>query len=146
MLMDKDNTFADRQAVTASAQGANPINLQTSGLDLGAGMPLFVESFVNTAATSGGSATLVVSLITGDAVDGNDDITSPTTVVSAPSVALAALTAGKRLAPLTVPAGTVLGKYLNVLFTVGTANLTGGTFTSTLVPAMLGNTNTPAEV
>ena len=145
MLMDIENTFADEQAVTATAQGTTPVDL-TIDRAIGNGEPLFVQVFCNVTATSGGSATFTTSLVTGDAL-ASGVIDSPTTKVTGETVALAALTAGALVDQFTIPANTTFDRYLNVLFTVGTADLTAGNFTAVVSPArQVGKRNAPAEI
>ena len=144
MLMDKLSTFADNLAVTATTQG-EAIDLVKTGRDLGAGEPLYVETFVNEAAAAAGAATVRVKVITGDTLDGNGDIVSPTTVVNGNSQTLASMVAGARLDPLMIPAGQALKRYVGIQYDVTTGPLTAGKFTSTLVPRMLGNIQPPAE-
>lgn len=145
MLADKLNMFSDDQAVTATAQGTTPIDL-TIARNIADGNPPFLQVFSTEAATASGSATVTISVITGDTVDGNNDIETPTTVYTGATIGKAAITAGKLLENIALPANVSYGKYINVLYTVATGPLTAGKFDALLTPAPLGKRNAPAEV
>lgn len=143
MLMDIKSTLADKQVVTATAQGDTPIDLVT-GRNLGAGEPLFLNIYANEAAAAAGAATVDFALITGTSLDGNQDINSPTTVASTGAIAKADLTV-KRVASIAIPADVVFDRYLNVLMTVATGPLTAGKFTAVIEPSVSNVRAAPAE-
>ncbi|EAM9791082.1 hypothetical protein DYU29_19455 [Salmonella enterica] len=125
MILDKLLMFSEKQAVTASAASTDVIDLgpiDGTRRDIGAGYPLEFWATVDTTATAAGAATLNVQLQT------SPDNSTWTTIYDSGALALAALTAGKRLFSAKVPAG--IQRYLRVNYTVGTGPLTAGAFTS----------------
>ena len=120
MILDKLLMFSEAQAVTASAASTDPID--GTRRDIGVGEPLEFWANVNTTATAAGAATLNVQLQT------SPDNSTWTTLYDSGTLALAALTAGKRLFSAKVPAG--VQRYLRVNYVVGTGPLTAGAFTS----------------
>lgn len=125
MILDKLLMFSEAQAVTASAASTDVIDLSPidgTRRDIGVGYPLEFWANVNTTATAAGAATLNVQLQT------SPDNSTWTTLYDSGTLALAALTAGKRLFSAKVPAG--VQRYLRVNYVVGTGPLTAGAFTS----------------
>ncbi|MBG0596263.1 hypothetical protein I4P23_01790 [Enterobacter kobei] len=125
MILDKLLMFSEAQAVTASAASTDVIDLRPidgTRRDIGVGYPLEFWATVNTTATAAGAATLNVQLQT------SPDNSTWTTLYDSGTLALAALTAGKRLFSAKVPAG--VQRYLRVNYVVGTGPLTAGAFTS----------------
>lgn len=125
MILDKLLMFSEAQAVTAGGASADVIDLAPidgTRRDIGVGYPLEFWANVNTTATAAGAATLNVQLQT------SPDNSTWTTLYDSGTLALAALTAGKRLFSAKVPAG--VQRYLRVNYVVGTGPLTAGAFTS----------------
>ncbi|ECO8538853.1 hypothetical protein FXR31_24590 [Salmonella enterica] len=125
MILDKLLMFSEAQAVTASAASTDVIDLghiDGTRRDIGVGYPLEFWANVNTTATADGAATLNVQLQT------SPDNSTWTTLYDSGTLALAALTDGKRLFSAKVPAG--VQRYLRVNYVVGTGPLTAGAFTS----------------
>ncbi|MCK7030064.1 Bbp16 family capsid cement protein [Enterobacter kobei] len=125
MILDKLLMFSEAQAVTASAASTDVIDLSPidgTRRDIGVGYPLEFWATVNTTATAAGAATLNVQLQT------SPDNSTWTTLYDSGTLALAALTAGKRLFSAKVPAG--VQRYLRVNYVIGTGPLTAGAFTS----------------
>lgn len=125
MILDKLLMFSEKQAVTASAASTDVIDLDPidgTRRDIGVGYPLEFWATVDTTATAAGAATLNVQLQT------SPDNSTWTTIYDSGALALAALTAGKRLFSAKVPAG--VQRYLRVNYVVGTGPLTAGAFTS----------------
>lgn len=125
MILDKLLMFSEKQAVTASAASTDVIALgpiDGTRRDIGVGYPLEFWATVDTTATAAGAATLNVQLQT------SPDNSTWTTIYDSGALALAALTAGKRLFSAKVPAG--VQRYLRVNYSVGTGPLTAGAFTS----------------
>ena len=125
MITDKLATFADGTALNTGGAADYVIGEQ---IDLGANYQLwdvdelyFVVT-VDTTATSGGSATLAVSLVTDD----NSSLSSPTKVFTTTVTAVAALTAGTVLAKVEVPKGVAWERYIGIVQTTGTAAFTAG--------------------
>ncbi|SAZ49178.1 Uncharacterised protein [Enterobacter kobei] len=125
MILDKLLMFSEAQAVTAGGASTDVIDLcpiDGTRRDIGVGYPLEFWANVNTTATAAGTATLNVQLQT------SPDNSTWTTLYDSGTLALAALTAGKRLFSAKVPAG--VQRYLRVNYVVGTGPLTAGAFTS----------------
>ncbi|EAA5446076.1 hypothetical protein JZA95_000765 [Salmonella enterica subsp. enterica serovar Anatum] len=125
MILDKLLMFSEKQAITASAASTDVIDLgpiDGTRRDIGVGYPLEFLAIVDTTATADGAATLNVQLQT------SPDNSTWTTIYDSGALALAALTAGKRLFSAKVPAG--VQRYLRVNYTVGTGPLRAGAFTS----------------
>ncbi|HGG4960212.1 TPA: Bbp16 family capsid cement protein [Salmonella enterica subsp. enterica serovar Amsterdam] len=125
MILDKLLMFSEKQAITASAASTDVIDLgpiDGTRRDIGVGYPLEFLAIVDTTATADGAATLNVQLQT------SPDNSTWTTIYDSGALALAALTAGKRLFSAKVPAG--VQRYLRVNYTVGTGPLKAGAFTS----------------
>lgn len=83
--------------------------------------------------TSGGAATLTVSLETST----DEAFTSPVTLVSSKTFALAELVAGTHLLPESIPYGCLA--FLRVKYVIGTATTTAGTATAGFVLGLQSN-------
>ncbi|HHI0688855.1 Bbp16 family capsid cement protein [Escherichia coli] len=137
MILDKLLMFSESQAVTASAASTDVIDLgpiDGTRRDIGVGEPLEWFVNVNNTATAAGAATLNVNLQT------SPDNSTWTTIASSGDLALAALTAGKRIVSQKVPQG--VQRYLRVNYSVGTGPLTAGAFTSGINLDVDGNNTT----
>lgn len=125
MILDERNEFADATALNTGAAGdyviGDVIDLGVAGRDIGNGADLDFVVQVDTTATSGGAATLAVSLATDD----NSSLSSPTKLVTSPAIAVASLTAGATVFRVKVPAGTY-ERYIGVVQTTGVAAFTAG--------------------
>lgn len=126
MILDKELVFSDAQDETTVADHTsdNIVDLTTAGDAIDS---LWLEVGVHTAATSDGNATLTVALQT--SVD--DAFTSPITLLTTAAIGKADLTKGAKLIQTRIPMGCK--RYLRVLYTIGTAVLTGGKFNAYLV-------------
>lgn len=125
MILDKLLMFSEAQAVTVTAASTDVIDLgpiDGTRRDIGVGQPLEFFAQVNTSAAAAGAATVNIQLQT------SADNAAWTTLASSGDLALAALTAGKRVVSMKVPAGVL--KYLRVNYVVGTGPLTAGAFTA----------------
>lgn len=128
MILDKRNEFADATALGTSGTGRQLVGdvIDLGGADqLGYGDQLYLVVQVDTAVTSGGSATVSFEL----ASDAQAAIaTDGTATVHAASsaFAVATLTAGKTVWAIEVPMVPAAERYLGVIANVGTAALTGG--------------------
>lgn len=122
MIIDKENTFSDEQAITATADSTNVIDLGAAGLD--SGEPLYINAQVNEAFTAAGAGTLTVSLVT--ATDAA--FTTPVTLVTTPAIGKADLIIGKDISFGTVPAGVL--QYVKLVYTVATGPMTAGKMTA----------------
>lgn len=121
-----------------AADPAIPSNANGGGArDMGVGdkPALKLLAQIGTAATSGGAGTLQIS-IQGAPDDGTGAPGAYTTWWSSPAYALATLAAGARLLDMDLPrppAGVAIPRFVRLLYTIGTADLTGGTITAAIV-------------
>lgn len=135
MLIDKRNEFADATAL--STAGAATILfgdvIDTGGDGINDVENLYLIISVDTAVTSGGSATVQFHLCSDAqaaiAVDG-----TATYHWSSPAIAKATLVAGYRVCALALPKGTY-ERYLGIVTTIGTAALTAGKVNAFLTPS-----------
>ena len=140
MICDKLATFADDTALNTGAAGSyiigDQIDLQVArgiGTLIGHAQ-LWLVVKVQTTATSGGSATLAVNLVTDD----NGALSSPTVIASTPAFAVANLTAGTVLAVFALPISSAYERYIGIQQVTGTAAFTAGkidAFLTTSPPA-----------
>ena len=127
MILDERNEFADATALSTAATGralvGDVIDLGASG-DIGNGEPLYLVVQVDTAVTSGGSATVSFELASDAqaaiAVDGSATVHTVTAAIPK-----ATLVAGYVAAAIALPIGTY-ERYLGIIQNVGTAALTAG--------------------
>lgn len=134
MRLDAENTFSSLQAITSTGATAS-----SNVIDLGAGgkrkggagglEPLEVFVAVRTAFTSGGSATMSVTLQSDD----DEAFGSPTAVAVTDAIPVASLVAGYEFERLSL--AKVTERYVRLVFTVGTAAMTAGNVNATLIPA-----------
>lgn len=133
MILDERNEFADATALNTGAAGdyviGDVIDLGVAGRDLGNGEDLELVVSVDTTATSGGSATLAISLATDD----NSSLSSPTKIVTSPAIPVASLTAGTTAFRVRLPSGTY-ERYIGIVQTTGTAAFTAGKINAFLTP------------
>lgn len=129
MILDERNEFCDATALNTGAAGSYLIGdvidlgASTPGRDLGGDQALYLVVQVDTAATSGGSATLQVNLVTDD----NASLSSPTTLVSSAAIPVASLTAGRVVMAVQLPMeGTAYERYIGIQQVTGTAAFTAG--------------------
>ncbi|MEQ9887615.1 Bbp16 family capsid cement protein [Pectobacterium zantedeschiae] len=125
MILDKLLMFSEAQAVTATAASTDVIDLgpiDGTRRDIGVGTPLEFFVNVNTTATAAGAATVNIQLQT------SADNSTYVTLFDSSALALATLTAGKRVASVKVPQGVL--RYLRVNYSVATGPLTAGAFTA----------------
>ena len=130
MLYDIQNTFSTAQAITATANSTNYIDLGLAGRNIGVGEELYLVMIVTTAFTDSGSdSTVTPSLVTDD----NTSFSSATTIRTFDT--LAALTAVNttrlyKLEPFT--AAGIYERYIQLAYTVANGNLTTGAITAFL--------------
>lgn len=111
------NSLGD--GVTTSKDAPNGITN-----DIGKGKMLELLSTVTETFTSGGAATLDVSLETAT----DEAFTTPVTLMASTQYALADLVAGKQLLPEVVPHGGL--QYYRIKYVIGTAATTAGKVTA----------------
>ena len=120
---------ATGQAVTATANSTNVVDLSLAR-DIGEGESLYVQFTVGTAFTAAGSATLTPTVV----VSAADSLTTPTTIATAGTIAVATLVAGYSFAVRLNPQIASLGlRYLGAIYTVATGPMTAGTITADIV-------------
>ena len=130
MIQDKKLMFSDSQAITATADSTNILDLGAHGDDIQRELTLFVQ-FRGTV-DSAGQSTLIIQLNTDDALNaGGDDLAADNTLWTSASIAKTALTDGAMLVKMPLPPG--IQRYLRLTYTVGTANLTAGAIDAGLV-------------
>jgi hypothetical protein len=129
MILDSTNLFSNQQAVTASANSANVIDL-SAARDLGAGYDTNFFIAVTQDVAAAGAATVQFALV---AADSADLATNPIVLMQSDAIGKAALTAGTQVLRTAVPASRTAGKrYLGVTYAVATGPLTAGKFTAGL--------------
>lgn len=126
MILDERNEFADATALSTAATGralvGDVIDLGAASSDIGNGQPLYLVVQVETAVTSGGSATVSFELTS----DSTADLaTSPTVHFATAAIAKATLVAGYVAAVVALPIASY-ERYLGITQNVGTAALTAG--------------------
>jgi hypothetical protein len=123
--MDSRLEFADAVALNTGAAGTyligSQVDLGTDGVNDVDGLYLVVN--VDTAATSGGSATLQISLASDDTA--SISTTTSTIHYTSPAIPVASLTAGYFVCKVELPKGTY-ERYLGILQVTGTAAFTAG--------------------
>ena len=130
MIQDKKLMFSDSQAITATADSTNILDIGAHGDDIQRELTLFVQ-FRGTV-DSAGASTLVITLNTDDALNaGGTDLAADNTLWTSASIAKTALTDGAMLVKMPLPPG--IQRYLRLTYTVGTANLTAGAIDAGLV-------------
>lgn len=132
MILDDRLEFADATALNTGAAGTynlgdvidlrSPTTAPNVTVDL-EGSDLYLVAQVDTAATSGGAATLQLRLV-------SDDTSTPNTSTAAvhytsAAIPVASLTAGAVICATKLPAGSYK-RYLGIQQVTGTAAFTGG--------------------
>ncbi|THF64317.1 Bbp16 family capsid cement protein [Pseudothauera rhizosphaerae] len=136
MIIDERNEFADATALSTAGTGralvGDVIDLGAVPGDIGNGEDLYLVIQVDTAVTSGGSATVAFELVSDEqaaiAADG-----SATVHFATGAIPKASLVAGYVAAAVKLPLGTY-ERYLGVIANVGTAALTAGKINAFLTP------------
>ena len=126
MILDERTEFCDATALNTGAAGSyligDVVDLSVAR-DLGGDRALYLVVTVDTAATSGGSATGQFNLVTDD----NASLSSPTVVASSRAVPVASMTAGATLFAVQLPMeGTAYERYIGIQQVTGTAAFTAG--------------------
>ena len=133
MIFSANQLFSNDQAITASADSTNVIDLGAAGTpfgaaaalnrDVGKGNPIPLLVQVTEAMTAAGAATLVVNISTG--------ATSAlgTTIASVGPIAKADLVAGYQI-PIQVLPNDITERYLGIEYVVATGPMTAGTVTA----------------
>ena len=128
-ILDAFLLLADRQAVTATANGAGVIDLGTAR-DIGSGEQVNLLFTVDEAAAAAGAATVTFELL----ISASADLSSPSVIAASGAVPRASLVPGYSLVlPIPPQPGSRGQRYLGVRFTVGTGPLTAGKFSANIV-------------
>jgi hypothetical protein len=137
MIMDRQNTFSNDQAITATAISTNVIDLGPLGglpsanliRDIGAGEPLYLHILVTTALDSAGEAATTTVTLESDSTA--NLATSATVHWTSGSIAESVVgVAGYWIAKgVPLPSGAY-ERYLGVRYTIGTENMTSGNVTA----------------
>jgi len=129
MLDEKLKLDGYGTALTATRVSGNYINTNAYEGDIGVGGEAYIFVQVDAALTSAGSSTLTVTVETDD----NSSFASPKILMTTGSIAKAALVKGYVLFNHEIPSGAE--KYIQVRYTVGTADFTAGSVKAYLMPA-----------
>ena len=127
MIIDKQLTFSEEQAITSTADSTNVLDL--GGANMNTGEPVEILCQVEEAFTSGGSTTLTVSLVTDD----NEAFSSATTLITTAAIPKASLVQGFNIPISFLPAN--VERFVKLVFTVATGPFTAGKINSGLVLA-----------
>lgn len=124
-IIDKFNEFSDAQAFT-TGDNTSTYSFDTKSADIGTGEDLYLVVQVDEAVTSNGSATVEVKYVE----SAGADLSSPTVLATSGAIAKATLVAGYQVMKIKIPANTK--RYVGVIYTVATADLTAGKFSAFL--------------
>lgn len=129
MILDRQNLFSNSQAITATANSTDVVDLTARRGIRNPDLPLEVVIKVLEAFTASGAATLTVALVTADdaALTTNADTLATTTAIGR-----ASLVVGYEPAKWSIPTGR-LRRYLGLTYTVATGPMTAGKITAGLV-------------
>ena len=148
MIMDERLEFADATALDTSGTDTDligdVIDLGSTTSDIGNGQPIYLVIQVDTAVTSGGSATVDFKLLSDAAAAIAVDGTATQHFASGP-VAKATLIAGYTVAVVALPIGTY-ERFLGVATTTAAAALTAGKINAFLTYDPVGWTALPDAV
>ncbi len=127
MIMDAENRFSNAQAITATANSDNVIDLGIAGRDIGAGEVLYIVLVVTTAFTDASSnSTITVTLVTDD----NTSLSTPTTVQTL-GVFAALSAVGTRIVAQIQP-NLTLERYIGLTYTAANGDLSTGAITAAI--------------
>lgn len=129
MYIDQELLFSDAQAETtvAAHDSDNVIDLGAAGRDIGVGEGLWLFASIKAAVLSAGAATVQFQLVTSDAAD----FSGSTVLYDSGAIGKASLTAGAIPVKVRIPLG--FKRYVKMVYTIGTAALTAGSWTAGLV-------------
>lgn len=139
MILDDRLEFADALALNTGAAGTynlgDVIDTKSTTIDPNTtkdleGSELYLVVRIGTAATSGGSATLQVRLVSDDTA--TPSTTTATVHATSAAIAVASLTAGATVMVTRLPAGSY-ERYVGIQQITGTAAFTAGTLDAFLV-------------
>jgi hypothetical protein len=133
MFLDENTIFSDKQSLAEAAVGDTASSKAVDQGEAGDAIQhaLWLVVALSAKVTSAGAATLQARLETAD----DEAFTMNKTVLwQSEAIALAKLLAGYSFGKLRLPLGT--RRYLRVVYTVGTAALTGGAVNAFLTPSV----------
>jgi hypothetical protein len=126
MIIDGFLVLSDAQAVTSSAASTDYVDTLAAGDAIAPGARVKVQ--VNTAFTTGDSATLTVAL----ECDDNASFTSAKTLVTTSALAVTSIdAAGDSVLDVVIPA--IAERYIRVYYTVGTGSFSAGNIDARIV-------------
>lgn len=133
MILSAQQLFSDDQAITASADSTNVIDLGAPGTpygaaaainqDIGKGNPVTILVQVTTAMAAAGAATLTFNISTGATT------ALGTTIATVGPIAKADLVAGYQI-PIQVLPNKINERYLGIEYVVATGPMTAGNVTA----------------
>ncbi len=133
MIFSAQQLFSDDQAITASADSTNVIDLGVAGTpygaaaalndDIGKGAPVPLLVQVTTAMAAVGAATLVVNISTGATA------ALGTTIAASAVIPVADLVAGYQI-PIQFLPNKITERYLGIEYVVATGPMTAGNVTA----------------
>lgn len=124
-IIDKFNEFSDSQAFTTGANTSTK-SFDTKGADIGTGEDLYLTVQVDVTCTSGGNSTVAFAYVESDAAD----LSNPVTLYTTAAIDYDDLVAGHQVVKMKIPANSK--RYVGMLYTVATADLTAGKFSAFL--------------
>lgn len=129
MILDQELLFSDSQAVTATANSTNVVDLEQVR-DIGAGetLKLFV-TVTETMDDSGDDSTVAVSFVTDD----NDTLTTPATIRSLVTFAANTAAGTTLFFDIEPENGVAFQRYIGLIYTLANGNLSAGKFSAGIV-------------
>lgn len=124
-IMDKFNEFSDSQAFTTGANTSTK-SFDTKGADIGTGEDLYLTVQTDVTCTSNGASTVAFAYVESDSAD----LSNATTLFTTAAIGYATLVAGYQAVKMKIPANAK--RYVGVIYTVATADLTAGKFSAFL--------------
>ena len=110
-IFDAMFEFSDAQAITADAISTNILDLQSSGLNMGAGEPVYLNVKVGPDDFAGGTS-LVVSLYS----HSTTTVNSGKQIISSGTILQAALTAGAWIMRVALPVDFDYARYVGLYY------------------------------
>jgi hypothetical protein len=124
-IIDKFNEFSESQAFTTGANTSTK-SFDTKGADIGTGENLYLTVHVDVTCTSLGASTVAIAYVESD----NADLSAATTLYTTAAIPYATLVAGYQAVKIKIPTNSK--RYVGVIYTVATADLTAGKFSAFL--------------
>lgn len=124
-IIDKFNEFSDSQAFTTGAN-TSTFSFDTHSADIGSGEDMYLVVQCDVTCTSGGASTVKFGYVEDDLAD----LSTATVLHETAAIGYATLVAGYQVVKMKIPANTK--RYVGVIYTVATADLTAGKFSAFL--------------